>query len=193
MGLDAFETAFGRGCTAHRGGDHFLSGAMLSTLEAHGVKVDLTVEPGVPPVGALEGEAARGLCPDYRRVPSRPYRSSTKTFPAPDPTAHSDPLFVPLASSPRVRPPFGRFPLYLNHKHFQQRIALELLRKLPVVALAVRSSSALSSEAWTMITERLTDIARYPQMEFMTASEAVDRYEGGTTRETRVALKRRMP
>jgi hypothetical protein len=193
MGLDAFETAFGRRCTAHRGGDHYLNGAMLPTLEAHGVKVELTVEPGVPPVGALEGEAARGLCPDYRGVPSRPYRSSARTFPAPDPTAHSDPLFVPLASSPRVRPPFGRFPLYLNHKRFQHRIALELLRKLPIVALAVRSSSALSSEAWTMITERLTDIARYPQMEFTTASEAVDRYERGTTRETRFALKRRTP
>jgi len=190
MGLDAFETAFGRRCTAHRGGDHFLNGAMLSALEAHGVKVDLTVEPGVPPVGALEGEAARGLCPDYRGVPSRPYRSSTNTFPAPDPTTHSDPLLVPLVSSPRMRPPFGRFPLYLNHKRFEKRVALELLRKLPVVALAIRTSSALRSEAWDMITERLTDIARYPQMEFVTASEAADRHEEGTAHETRAVLRR---
>ena len=190
MGLDAFETAFGRRCTAHRGGDRFLNGAMLSDLEEHGVKVDLTVEPGLPPTGALEGEAARGLCPDYRGVPSRPYRSSSDTFPAPDPTTRSNLLLVPLVSSPRMRPPFGRFPLYLNHKRFQERLALELLRKLPVVALVVRSSSGLSSEAWTMITERLTDIARYPQMEFTTASEAADRYEGRTTRETRVALQR---
>jgi hypothetical protein len=46
MGLESFETAFGRGCTAHRGGDHFLSGALLSILSAYGVKVDLSVEPG---------------------------------------------------------------------------------------------------------------------------------------------------
>jgi peptidoglycan/xylan/chitin deacetylase (PgdA/CDA1 family) len=177
MGLDAFETAFGRRCRAHRGGDRFLDGVMIPVLEAHGVRVDLTVEPGLSPLGALEGEAARGLSPDYRGVPSRPYRSSADTFPAPDPTPGSDLLFVPLVSSPRMRPPFGRFPLYLNHEHFQRRVALELFRRIPTVALAVRSSSALSSDAWTMISERLTEIARYRRMEFVAASEAAHRYE----------------
>src|SRR3954464_15226765 len=35
---DAFERAFGRPCEVHRGGDHYLNGAMLERLAARGVR-----------------------------------------------------------------------------------------------------------------------------------------------------------
>ena len=53
-GLDAFELAFDRACGVHRGGDHFLSGQILSCLEDRGVKIDLTVEAGEPPEAPSE-------------------------------------------------------------------------------------------------------------------------------------------
>ncbi len=81
---------------------------MLSKLETRGVAVDLTVEPGLAPLP--ENSAARGLTPDYRGAPTRPYRSTPSKFPAADPAAHTGPLIVPLLSAPRRRPPFRRMP-----------------------------------------------------------------------------------
>ena len=186
MGLDGFEEAFGRECAVHRGGDHYLSGPLLSLLEARGVQVDLTVEPGLPPSGAdaFLSETARGPLPDYRHVPAQPYRSSSDLFPAPDPTTRSDPLLIPLFSARRRRPPFSRLPLYLWEPSttFGQRLAGELLPKAPpVVAAAVRSDAPLSPYIWDMITERLRHLAQYRQMVFVTATEAADHCEGSAT------------
>jgi hypothetical protein len=176
-GLDAFEMSFGRACMAHRGGDQYLTGAMLSCLEARGVKVDLTVEPGLPPHGAPEGESARGMSPDYRGVPIEPYRSSPGRFPAPDPTSRADPLVLPLLSARRRRPPFRRWPLSaeFGFNHFAPRLALELARKPPpVLALAVRSDGALDHR-WEPLTKNLDHLARHHRMRFITASAARER------------------
>jgi hypothetical protein len=181
MGLDAFERSFGRGCAAHRGGTRFLSGAMLSTLETRGVSVDLTVEPGGGPLGATQiGETARGLTPDYRGVPTRPYRSTPSRFPGPDPAARTGPLLVPLLSVRRRRPPFRRVPLPLWEPFAMPNLAAELLRKPPIVAVAVRSSSAVNPEEWDVIEKNLEHLAHHRQMVFVTASEATDRYKRRT-------------
>jgi hypothetical protein len=181
MGLDAFEAAFGQPCIAHRGGDQTLTPAMISVLARHQVEVDLTVEPGLAPREALEGETVRGSSPDYRGVPTRPYRSSADRFPAPDPASRSDPLLMPLLSAPRMRPPFRRYPLYPwePSKRFEQRLAVELLRKPPpVIAVAVRSDSALSPESWEMITERFEALSSHGDVVFTTASDAAARFDG---------------
>jgi hypothetical protein len=182
MGLDAFEEAFGRSCAAHRSGDHFLNGAMLSVLESRGVKIDLTVEPGLPPLGANESETDHGLCPDYRGTPAKPYRSSPDRFPDADPTSRANPLLVPLLSAPGRRPPFRRSPLYPwdeeGLKSFGQRLAAELLRKPPIIAAAVRSDAAIAPPPhWAKVTEYLEHLAGYRQMEFTTASKAADRLD----------------
>lgn len=54
-----------------------------------------------------------------------------------------------------------------------------LLHSPPVVAVAVRSDSALYSESWDLITERFDLLSRHRQMAFMTASEAAAHYERG--------------
>lgn len=176
MGLDAFKTAFGHSPASHRGGDHFLTGAMLEVLDAHGVQVDLTVEPGVPPLGAGGGETASGLRPDYRGVPTSPYRSSPSRFPIADPDGSVRPLLVPLLSAPDVRPPFRRSPLYLwafPAAILRLRLAAELLRQRPpVLALAVRSDMALRARTWDRITGNLEHLARRRGAAFVTASEA---------------------
>src|SRR3712207_8259969 len=50
--------------------------AMLERLAARGVRVDLSVEPGQRPGGAVRGERSSGISADYRRLPRDPYRST---------------------------------------------------------------------------------------------------------------------
>jgi hypothetical protein len=175
LSLDTFEEAFGRACTAHRGGDRFLSSAMLAVLEKRGVKIDLTVEPGLPPLQARSDETVRGWSPDYRRVPTNPYRSSAERFPAADPNATAGPAIVPLISAPRLRPPFRRLPLYLWEppRRLTQRLALERLWKRPqVAAFAARTDLVLYPEFWEKLVENIERVAQQRSMVFRTASEA---------------------
>ena len=173
MALSAFETSFGRGCAVHRGGTHFLSGLMLSTLEKRGVAVDLTVEPGLAPLGDAELGAARGHTPDYCGVPTRPYRSTLRSFPTPDPATRTGPLLVPLLSGPRRRPPFRRMPISPGEpvNVFMARLAAALVRKPPILGLVIRSSDVLGS-TWDVIEENLEHLARHRGMAFVTASTA---------------------
>lgn len=169
MGLDAFESAFGRPCLAHRGGDRFLCDAMLARLGQAGVKVDLTIEPGWPP-GDPSGEGlSTGTLPDYRRVPRRPYRSSPTRFPAAD-AGGEGPLLVPLFSPPALRRRH-RLPLPPDSRHFVSRLAFEMLRETPpVLALVLRSDAALDS--WDFVAANLEHLARHRRMPFLTASAA---------------------
>jgi hypothetical protein len=179
VGLDAFESSYGRGCSAHRGGTHFLSGAIVSTLESRGVPVDSTVEPGLGPLGAKElgfvdGLIVRGTTPDLRRVPTRPYRSSPTAFPAPDPGAiDGGPLLIPSMSARRRRPPFRRMPLLLwDSEGFTIRFAGELLGDPPIVCFPMRTDAALG-EWWDTIESNLNEVARFPRIAFKTMTAAV--------------------
>lgn len=169
ISLEAFESSFGRPCLAHRSGDHFLCASMLARLQRAGVKVDLTIEPGWPPVGPPGGEPSVGLLPDYRSVPLRPYRSSPSQFPAVD-AGGGDPLLVPLFSPPALRRRH-RLPLTLDSRHFVSRLTLETLRRTPpVLALVLRSDAAL--ESWDTVVANLEHLARHRRMPFVTASAA---------------------
>jgi hypothetical protein len=154
---------------------------MLASLEARGVEVDLTVEPGWPEAGAPGGEPARGVCPDYRGVPTEPYRSSPSAFPAPDPTSNADPLLIPILSASRRRPPFSRWLLSpeLSSGVFAQRLAMEMMRDPPpVVAIVVRSDAALAPR-WDAFAANLEHLARHRGMPFVTASAAAERIAAG--------------
>ncbi len=176
-GLTAFESAFGRPCLAHRGGDHFLSASMLSELEAAGAVVDLTVEPGWPPIASLHvDETTVGSLPDYRSVPRTPYRSSPDAFPAPVSGKTTGPLLMPLFSPPALRRRH-RLPLTPDSRHFVSRLAFELLREPPpVLAFVVRTDAAL--DAWDVIARNLEHLARHRGARFVTATAAAARFAG---------------
>ncbi|HZS32915.1 MAG TPA: hypothetical protein VFC42_06005, partial [Methylomirabilota bacterium] len=92
--LAAFRSAFGRDCAAFRFGEHWLDDAALRVLEHHGIRYDLTLEPGMPggwPVRRTK--QARGVMPDLRAMPERPYRPSRSDFRRPDP-ARTDGLWI---------------------------------------------------------------------------------------------------
>jgi hypothetical protein len=172
MGLDAFARAFGRPCRSHRSGDRFLTGGMLSRLEAGGVTVDLTVEPGLPPSGPPRGEPSHGRCPDYRRVPTGPYRSSPARFPAADPARRDGLLLIPMLSAPGRR--LRRTTLYANVSpaRFVPRLVAALLRDRPsTLPVPVRSDVALEP-SWDTLAPNLATMARLGRGRFVTASQA---------------------
>lgn len=176
-GLDAFESAFGRPCLAHRGGDRFISSSMLSRLGEAGVKVDLTIEPGWPPGGPSGEGQSIGMLPDYRHVPLKPYRSSPAGFPAPESDGQG-PLLIPLFSPPAMRRRH-RLPLPPDSGHFVSRLAFEMTRRTPpVLALVLRSDAALGS--WDLVSANLEHLARHRRMPFLTASSAADHLIQGT-------------
>lgn len=177
--IDAFERSFGRPCEAHRGGDHHLSGAMLERLGGRGVRVDLTVEPGQRPGGAVRGEASHGTGADYRRVPREPYRSSAQRFPSPDPRG-GDPLLIPLTSALGSRR-FGRTPIPpdASPARFIPRLEVELLGATwapPVLAFAVRSDAPLGPR-WDALERNLMHLTRRHDVEFVSTTGVLEQVE----------------
>jgi len=173
MGLEAFETAFGRSCAVHRGGDHALDGEMLACLTEAGVEVDLTVEPGLPPIGPpYENERIKGRPPDYRGLPRGPYRSSPSRFPAPDPSVDgTGPLLVPQASGPPLRGLWGSQLAITTHPSlFAPRILAELRRGPPPVLVFTLRTDPVFIGVWRTIAKNLEHLARHPGARFVTAS-----------------------
>jgi hypothetical protein len=177
VGLDAFATTLGRPCEVFRGGDYFLNGNMLARLKDRGVRVDMTVEPGRPPMKPPQGEPSRGVLQDFRAVTPIPYRSSTESFPAPDPATAMDPVLLPLFSTPGrhgLRWPLGP---ETTPSRFIPRLAAELVLRgpPPVIAMTARSDAPLDSR-WDDLLFNLDHLARHRDVRFITASAAV---EGG--------------
>jgi hypothetical protein len=174
VALDAYENAFGRPCEVHRGGDHFLSAAMLARLGERGVLVDLTVEPGQRVRGAMGGERTEGRSVDYAGLPTTPYRASANSFPQPDPAHDQGPLLVPLMSALGRSGSRSQLPPDSNRTRFVPRLALELLRgpKPPVVAFAVRVEASLGRR-WEALEGNLAHLARRRGTRFVTATAAL--------------------
>ncbi len=80
-GLAAFEQSRGRRASSFRFGDHWMNDATLELLESLGVRVDLTIEPGMN--GGQLPEPYTGSLPDYSGVPTSIYQPSTSDFRTP--------------------------------------------------------------------------------------------------------------
>ncbi len=80
-GARAFAAAVGHPCRAFRFGDRYLDDAVIQQLVGLGVRVDLTIEPGLPPVpfGNLE-DRRTGAMPDYRSAPRALFQPSAADF-----------------------------------------------------------------------------------------------------------------
>ena len=81
MSLEAFATAFRRPCLSLRFGDRWLNTETVNLAERLGVRFDLTLEPGAPPLPSLvPGERTSGVLPGYERVPRAPFTPSASDF-----------------------------------------------------------------------------------------------------------------
>jgi hypothetical protein len=180
VALDAFRSAIGKRCRAHRGGDRYVDPAMLRLLVDGGVRVDLTVEPGMPAApGLVPEEPAVGELPDYRAAPACPYRPrSLDDFTSADPAASSPPMMIPLTSAPDGDG--GRSVVYpwVEPAEFCSRLEQAIAEEgpPPVLAFAVRSELPLRP-AWDHVLENLDWLAGHRELgaRFVTASDAAVR------------------
>jgi hypothetical protein len=189
VALGAYRKALGRPCVAYRHGDGFMSDALARGLEAAGVAVDLTVEPGRPAMrGLAAGEATTGWLPDTRTAPARAYHPSPGDFRVPDPARTDGLLIVPLTPEPLPGAPSGGrqvLRLWAHPARFRAMLWLRLrARSLGHLAFAIRSDAARLPGVWRAIEANLAEVGR--QLEgrhrWCTPSEArarLDPYPAG--------------
>ena len=196
VGFDSYHEAFGVGCEIYRHGDGFMSNAVAHQIEAAGVRVDLTVEPGLSArTGLLPEEPATGRLPDTREVPHHAYWPSRNNFRVPDPTRTDGVLMIPLTPglglSTRYRGgrlvPTGTYEmlsLWTEPEEFARMLRTHLRGpQLSHVAFALRSDIGLLPTAWGNIERnvRALDRALDGQHTWCTALHARDLITGSMT------------
>lgn len=103
----AYREIFGAACRVHSFGDRWLSDDSLDALEAAGIRVDLTPEPGLAARGLYRtDEELLGQLPDYSRAPRELWRPSRSDFLDTDRHNGRDTWLLPVATY--------RFPLYFE-------------------------------------------------------------------------------
>jgi hypothetical protein len=80
MALEAHLSAFGQPCRTIRFGNYWLSTASVNLAERLGVRYELTVEPGRPPLKWDGKGESTGDLPAYYRVPRVPYEPAIDDF-----------------------------------------------------------------------------------------------------------------
>ena len=96
--IAAYRKVFGATPASYRGGDRYLSNAVVRALEEEGVIVDLTLEK-MPEVERLvETERGTGIIPDGSCVPLQAYRPSCEDFRTPNPNKKSGLGMLPLTA-----------------------------------------------------------------------------------------------
>jgi hypothetical protein len=178
--LAAYRRVFGTTPSCYRGGDRYLSNAVVQALEEEGVKVDMTLERMPELARLVEAESGTGTIPDGTRVPQRAYRPSTEDFRIADPDKSDGLGILSLTSYHK-----GSLPLWLPNIDFEN--ALEKILEaheegdasngLTHLAFVVRSNIA-DSPLWMDFVENTLSLARRVRegrLVFATASETWNR------------------
>jgi hypothetical protein len=189
MALDSYRQAFGRRCEAYRHGDRSMTTCLARLIDDAGVRVDLTVEPGLPRVpGLIADELSTGWIESTLTAPTHPYRPSRDDFRVPDATRNEGLLIVPLTRgldvdvvADRSGRPRGRWEtlaLWDSPQSFRGRLLHRLGDpSLVHLAFAIRSDLPMRSEWWSWFQMNLVEFCRHPmagEFRFCTASEAAN-------------------
>lgn len=172
--IEAYRKVFGKTPAAYRGGDHFMSNAVVRLLEQEGVRVDLTLEriPGVTRL--VEAESGTGAIPDGANIPPSAYRPSSADFRVPDPEKTSGLSMLPLTAYDQET-----LVPWLPNTLFEE--ALDRLLAVPTnglthLAFVARSDLANRPE-WENYVENVMSLARRTRegrLMFQTASETLE-------------------
>jgi hypothetical protein len=196
--LSAVTRAVGGPCRVFRFGDRWHSTEAMNRLRESGVRIDLTLEPGLAggrPL-VLPGEAVSGTFDGFEHVPRAPYTPSVADFRVPG--AASSLCALPLTSTPPpitglldrcrrcVRPRWWRPPWVMPLSLWQRwrpagtftrliDMALAAQRR-PYLAFAIRTDTGVRPEIFTAVDEALGELLAHPQrarFRFCTPEEAL--------------------
>lgn len=102
VAVRAFADCFGEPARRASQGGYFFSNGLLEAAVAHGIEVDVSVEPGLAPIAADPSFGAYATAPsaDFRDCPRRPYYPARQSFSAvaSSPADGRPILIVPLTS-----------------------------------------------------------------------------------------------
>ena len=173
--LAAFRDAFGAPCEAHRHGDRQMTTHVARLLEDSGVRVDLTVEPGMPSVWTLvPGELSTGWIEHLTPAPHSPYYPAESDFRTPSANADGGLMMIPLSMGLDIETaveegrylPTGRWDtliLWDEPGRFQRRLDRLLAKPdLTHVAFAIRSDLPLY-EQWNAFETNIRTLCAHPR------------------------------
>ena len=104
LSFSAFLQGVGTHCRTFRFGDRWMDQRTFRRIEALGVEVDLTLEPGYGEGSFYTpSETFSGRLPDYRQVPCRPYRPSAADYRVADPSRPQGIVELPVTTA-QVQP-----------------------------------------------------------------------------------------
>ena len=168
VGLETFRDVFGHDCESFRQGDFFMSDALNRQIDAAGVRVDLSLEPGRAPTRRLQpDEQTTGWLPDTRELPRAAYRPSIDDYRVPDPSRRDGLLRVPITPAE----------LWTDPDEFARDLRVRVQQPdLSHLAFAVRSDVGLLPDDWGRIERNLAEICRQldGHVRWCTAPEAVE-------------------
>lgn len=174
MSLATFREEAGYRCVITRLGDRALDSVVYRRLAHHGVRVDLSVEPGEPP-SEVETTAPS---PDYAEAPTRPYRPRRDDVARARRVARG-PVLLPLSATVGDSPAGGDVRLRTVYPWLPNAptLAADLLdRRAPYLAFAVRSDIGVHPELLTHFEALLAMLAeheRAPSLRFVTPLDAL--------------------
>ena len=123
VAVDAFKNSFGRSVRHSSQGGYFLTEALLDAMVAHGIEVEMTVEPGLAPRRADVSFGAYATAPsgDFRNCPRRPYYPSRQ--------AYNTPSLSHAASRPILILPLTAYDYHTGLTAWLRRITRRLVRR----------------------------------------------------------------
>lgn len=174
MSLTTFREEAGYRCVITRLGDRALNCVGYRRLAHHGVRVDLSVEPGEPP----SRHETTAPSPDFAAAPTRPYRPRRDDVARPRRVARG-PVLMPLSATVGEAPGGGDMRLRTVYPWLSTAPALAgglLDRGAPYLAFAVRSDIGVSPELlppFEALLAMLADGERAPSLRFVTPLEGL--------------------
>ncbi len=193
LSFAAFRDAFNAPCRSFRFGDRWMDQRTMSQLDSRGVEVDLTLEPGFDDASFYTAsEVALGTLPDYRDVPTHPYRPSLNDFRMEDVARESGIWILPVSTA-AARPPWPHR-LYnrwvakrpstnlstalvsLSRSTFRDVIDRVLDRPHPHLVLTLRTGAATVPRYAARVDANLTALRTHPEAArwaWTTPSEAI--------------------
>jgi len=180
LSFEAFHRQVGSPPLITRGGTRVLSSRVARLLDRLGVRVDCTIEPGMPP-DHIESNLPK---PDYTRVASRPYQPVPSNFRRARRFGLGLQGLTMLPLTTRF-PAGGRRPRSLFHPWFDANVTIPGVDALLAdgqryLAFAIRSDGPIAT--WWPNVERLLDhLERHPmapRFRFATPLDALDLLAG---------------